>query len=108
MPEATTPPNEPEKFVEEVESGDRMRGLHALRTLLANRLAEGVPSRDLAALTRRLMQVMEELEALGAYPDEDDAAPTADDELADRQKALLSAAGVDGAAKGGNARAPSC
>lgn len=87
-------------IVEEVESGDRVRALLALRKHIAERLEEGVPARDLAALSRRLMQVIEELEALG----EDDDAPTAEDELARRRAAVLSAAGVDGAATSGDAR----
>lgn len=87
MPEATTPPADAEKFVDEVESGDRLRGLLALRALLAERLADGVPARDLAALTRRLMQVMEELEALGADPEKDSV-----DELARKRQAALAEA----------------
>lgn len=78
--------HEPE-FVDEIESGDRLRGLLALRTMLAKRLDEGVPARDLAALTRRLMQVMEELDALGAANDDGE-----NDELAQRRAAVLSAA----------------
>jgi hypothetical protein len=86
-------------FVTEVESGDRKRGLLALRALLANRL-EDAPPRDLAALSRRLMTVMEELEQLGT--DEDDAdARTPEDELAERRAAVLSAAGVVGTVEGG-------
>lgn len=83
-------------FVDEVESGDRKRGLLALRALLAERL-EDAPARDLAALSRRLMQVMEELEKLG----DDDDAPSAEDELAQRRESLVSAAGVVGAGTGG-------
>jgi hypothetical protein len=67
-------------FASEVESGDRKRGLLALRTLLAERLPDA-PARDLAALSRRLMQVMEELEALGA-DDPDDERLSPEDELA--------------------------
>jgi hypothetical protein len=78
-------------FAAEVESGDRRRGLLALRSLLARSLEEA-PPRDLAALSRRLMQVMEELEALG-----DDGG---EDELGQRRAALLSAEGRQRAAPG--------
>ena len=88
-------PTEPD-FVTEVESGDRKRGLLALRALLARRL-EDAPPRDLAALSRRLMTVMEELEQLG---DDDADKPSAEDELAERRAAVLSAAGVERAAEG--------
>ena len=74
-------------FVDEVKSGDRVRGLLALRDLLAKQLASGdVPARDLAALSRRLMQVMEELEALDAANAEDE------DELSKRRADKLGAA----------------
>jgi hypothetical protein len=98
MPTPPSTPPDPE-FVDEIESGDRVRGLLALRTLLAKRLEEGVPARDLAALTRRLMQVMEELEALDAAGNDDD------DELTQRRAAVLSAAGSKRAAAGGDTRA---
>jgi hypothetical protein len=84
-------------FLDEVESGDRRRGLLALRELLAQRLPDA-PARDLAALSRRLMQVMEELETLG---DDDEDKPSAEDELAARRDAVLSAAGVERTAEGG-------
>lgn len=83
-------------FALEVESGDRKRGLLALRALLAERLPDS-PARDLAALSRRLMQVMEELEQLGI----DDDALALEDELAARRESLLSSAGVERAAEGG-------
>lgn len=87
-------------LVDEVESGDRKRGLLALRKLLAERLEAGVPARDLASLTRRLMQVLEDLDALG--PDDD--AETEEDELARRRAAVLSAAGVERPEAGRDAR----
>jgi hypothetical protein len=89
---------EPVDFASEVESGDRKRGLLALRGLLARSL-EDAPARDLAALSRRLMQVMEELEQLGAGDDEN--APSAEDELAERREAVLSAAGLERTAESG-------
>jgi hypothetical protein len=86
-------------FATEVESGDRRRGLEAMRALLARKLEEA-PARDLAALSRRLMQVMEELESLG-NADPDDGALSAEDELAQRRDAVLSAAGVERTAESG-------
>ena len=91
-------------LVEAVETGERVTALLALRRHVAERLAVGVPARDLAALSLRLMQVMEELETLGANPDAAAAATTAEDELAGRRAAVLSAAGVPRAEAGGNAR----
>jgi hypothetical protein len=87
----------PSNFEAEVESGDRQRGLLALRGLLARSL-EDAPARDLAALSRRLMQVMEELEALGV-DDPEQLSP--EDELAQRRESVLSAAGLERTAEGG-------
>jgi len=81
-------------LVAEVESGDRVRTLLALRRHVAERVEEGVPARDLATLSLRLMQITEELEAL----DPDDAGPSDDDRRARRRAAALPAAPVDGAA----------
>lgn len=47
---------------EEVGSGDKRRALRALRRLLAERIAANPRPRDLAALSYRLMRVMEELD----------------------------------------------
>lgn len=80
-------------LVDAVETGERVTALLALRRHVAERLEAGVPARDLAALSLRLMQVMEELDALGANPAADDAL-TPEDELARRREAVLSAAGV--------------
>lgn len=84
-------------FVDEVESGERLRTLLALRRHIAERIEEGVPARDLAALSLRLMKIAEELEALG----HDDDVPSAEDELARRRAAVLSAAGVELGTEGG-------
>jgi hypothetical protein len=97
----TNSPDPQPSILEEVESGDRIRGLRALRRELAAAIEAGPPARDLASISRRLMQVMEELEGLDT-PDED--APTEEDELARRRAAVLSAAGVEHAAPGRDAR----
>ena len=47
---------------DEVASGDKRRALRALRCLLAERIAANPRPRDLAALSYRLMKVMEELD----------------------------------------------
>jgi hypothetical protein len=49
-------------FFEEVTSGDRRRALRAIRRMLAERIAAGPRPRELAALSRQLMQVMHELD----------------------------------------------
>lgn len=46
--------------------GDRRKSLEHLRQVLAKQIDEGVPPRDLASLSRRLMLVLEELDDLGA------------------------------------------
>jgi hypothetical protein len=80
-------------LVDAVETGERVKALLALRLHIAERIETGVPARDLAALSLRLMQVIEELDALGANPDTG-AKPTAEDELAARRVDVLRAAGV--------------
>lgn len=51
-------------FTDEVTSGDRRRGLRAVRRLLAVSIAEDPRPRELASLSFRLMQVLEELERI--------------------------------------------
>lgn len=75
-------------LIQEVESGDRRRGLEALRSVLVRAIAAGPEPRDLAALSRRLEVVMAELDALGAGKEASKAdelrARRADREAADR------------------------
>jgi hypothetical protein len=47
-------------------SGSRLDLLVAMRDEIAGKLDEGVPPRDLASLTRRLMEIAEDIEALEA------------------------------------------
>lgn len=87
-----------EDFIGDIRSGDRKRGLLALRDLLAKRM-EACPARDLASLSRRLLQVMEELGALDdgdGGESEDGVKRDEEDEFDRRRRAVLSAAGVDG------------
>lgn len=45
--------------------------LSAMRDLVAKQLDDGVPPRDLASLTKRLMEITREIEALDAASDGD-------------------------------------
>lgn len=69
----TTKPKAPEKAAKEepkkdlitaTASGDRLEALIALRDFLARRLQHAQSSRDVAAISRRLMQCLEEIEKL--------------------------------------------
>lgn len=73
-------------FVEEVESGDRMRALVALRGKLAMEIDRCVDEKALSALALRLTRVLEQIHELGGANDEET------DDLADRRRSKLSAA----------------
>ena len=73
------------RFVDEVDSGDRMRGLVALRHELATAIeggahvcdecgamAPGATAKDLAALALRLERVLETIEQIGGNDEEID------------------------------------
>lgn len=62
-------------------SGSRIAVLRALRTYIARQLDEGVPPRDLASLSLRLVKITEELEKLEADGEDEvaDAADTPDE-----------------------------
>lgn len=47
-------------------SGTRLELLTAMRDLIARDLDEGVPARDLASLTKRLLDIAKEIEAIHA------------------------------------------
>jgi len=74
-------------FVDEVKSGDRRRGLLALRDKLATAIDAGPEDKDLAALSIRLERVLEQLDQLGFQANEEH-----DDDLAAKRRAKLSAA----------------
>lgn len=57
--------------VQAAKSGDRLNLLRALRDQIAADVTSGVPARDLAALSRRLMELSKEIEGLEGL-DEDD------------------------------------
>lgn len=73
-------------FVDALQSEDRRELLVAMRTRVASALADpNTPARDLAALTRRQMEIAREITAIDAEPevlDGPDAADEAWDESA--------------------------
>jgi hypothetical protein len=77
----------PEEFVAEVESGDRLRALEALRRELARAITQAVDGKELAALALRLQRVLAEIHELGGTANEEEA-----DDLAARRDAKLRAA----------------
>ena len=65
-------------LIEAARSGDRRRTLEALRDKLAASIQDCESGRDVAALSKRLMEVMGELDALPQ--------PSAEDELEELQE----------------------
>lgn len=63
-PQESAEPEERPALTVEVASGDSGRALRALRDTLARSIEAGPADRDLAVLTRRLMDVLAELEKL--------------------------------------------
>lgn len=57
-------PKPPADLIEAAKSGDRLETLIALRDLLAERLQNTESGRDVASMSRRLMQAVAEIEAL--------------------------------------------
>jgi hypothetical protein len=51
-------------LVKSAQSGDRRKTLEALRDKLANAIANCESGRDVAALSKRLMEVMDEIDRL--------------------------------------------
>lgn len=64
----------PKKVLTAVMEGDRRDALIALRNNIAKRIDECESGRDSAALSKRLMEIMNELETL-PNPDENDLNP---------------------------------
>ena len=52
-------------FTDTVASGDRKASLEAIRDTIAEEIEAGVPARDLASLTRRLIAVIDALDEMG-------------------------------------------
>jgi len=71
---------EPEKdFITTVKSGDRLKSLISLRNLLAERLQNAGSSRDIASISRRLMQCIEEIDALQQKKTADESSRSLDE-----------------------------
>lgn len=60
------PQRAPMTVAEAAARGSRLDLLSAMRDLVAGELDEGVPARDLASLTKRLLEITKEIEALNA------------------------------------------
>jgi hypothetical protein len=63
---------------EAAESGSRRDLLVSMRDLIAKELHNGVLARDMAALTRRLLEITKEIEALDAAEKGDSVGNAAD------------------------------
>lgn len=63
-------------------SGDQRELLEALRNTIAEEIDNGVPARDLASLSRRLLEINKEIAAIDALADKegDGVADTSDEE----------------------------
>ena len=71
---------EPEQdFITTVKSGDRLKSLISLRNLLAERLQNAGSSRDIASISRRLMQCIEEIDALQQKKTADESSRSLDE-----------------------------
>ena len=71
----------PLSVVQAASTGTRLDLLMAMRDLIARDLDAGVPARDLASLTKRLLEITKEIEAIhaaGAGDDVGKAAATPD------------------------------
>lgn len=78
----STPPGRPVSIKAAAASGSRRSLLVAMRDRVAEDLDQGVAARDLASLTRRLLEIAKEIDALDAAEKGDDvgrAAVTPDD-----------------------------
>lgn len=70
---APAPPPKPKTIIEAAEDGTRRDLLVALRSRIARTVhASDTPARDLAALSRRLLEISKEIEALDAEEEGDD------------------------------------
>ena len=61
-------------------SGDRLELLKALRDTIAGDITKGVPPRDLASLSRRLVELSKEIEALNDDFESDPVSNAADED----------------------------
>lgn len=68
-------------WMEEIKSGDRRRALVALRDEIAVNIEAGVAARDLASLSKRLHEIINELDAMPNAKEESGA-----DEIARKRR----------------------
>lgn len=71
------PPRTPQTVSDAASNGSRMDLLAAMRDLIAADLDKGVPARDLASLTKRLLEITKEIEAIHAATSGDDVGAAA-------------------------------
>lgn len=74
------------RFLDEVESGDRLRALKALRRELALAIENATDGAEISSLALRLQRTLEQIEELGGAAEEED------DDLAERRRRKLSTA----------------
>lgn len=82
-PDESAPPRKQMTVTGAAKEGDRRDLLTAMRERVAQAVEDGAtPARDLAALTRRLMEIAREIEAIDAreHEESEDAKPAADEE----------------------------
>lgn len=84
-PDETAPAIKKMSILEAVEAGDRLAELYAVHVRVAKAVMDdNTPARDLAALTRRQMEISKEIEALRRQVKEERAdASNLDDEAFD-------------------------
>jgi len=62
---------DPVSLIDAAERGDDLGMQYAMRTIVAETIASGCPARELAALTKRLREINEEIKELEASRAED-------------------------------------
>jgi len=84
-PDEKPTPTTPKSILEAAESGSRLEELRAMRRRIARTLDDpNTPARDLAALSRRQLEIGREIEAIVVSEDEDHSVVVnADDEVWD-------------------------
>lgn len=82
-PDEKAPARKPKSILEAAESGSRLDELKAMRRRLARALDDAnTPARDLAALSRRQLEVGREIEAIELAADEEKSVIATDDDEA--------------------------
>lgn len=81
-PDEKAPPKRPSSILEAAEQGSRIEELRAMRRRIARAMDDpNTPARDLAALSRRQLEIGREVEAIIVSEDEDHSVVVnADDE----------------------------